>query len=77
MLVSGYILLDGHSYQYLEWWSLLKVFSLMFTAIRGLVLFTDFTSQLDLANHLQAEYSMLIVLGVSRAQLRKVKSKSI
>ncbi|KAJ0923181.1 hypothetical protein HanPSC8_Chr05g0212751 [Helianthus annuus] len=37
----------------------------------GLGLFTDLTSQMDLANHLGADYSMLIVHGVSRAQLRK------
>ncbi|MFS7938568.1 hypothetical protein Hanom_Chr05g00441261 [Helianthus anomalus] len=43
----------------------------------GLVLFTDLTSQTGLANHLGADYSMLIVHGVSRAQLRKLKSKTI
>ncbi|MFS7938366.1 hypothetical protein Hanom_Chr05g00438831 [Helianthus anomalus] len=43
----------------------------------SLVLFTDLTSQTGLANHLGANYSMLIVHGVSRGQLRKVKSKTI
>ncbi|KAF5806353.1 hypothetical protein HanXRQr2_Chr05g0220381 [Helianthus annuus] len=42
-----------------------------------LVLFTDLPSKPGLANHLGADYSMLIVHGVSRAQLRKVKSKTI
>ncbi|MFS7938557.1 hypothetical protein Hanom_Chr05g00441121 [Helianthus anomalus] len=37
----------------------------------GLVLFTDLTSQMDMANHSGADYSMLIVHGVSRSQLRK------
>ncbi|KAJ0923096.1 hypothetical protein HanPSC8_Chr05g0211681 [Helianthus annuus] len=36
-----------------------------------LVLFTDLTSQTGLANHLGADYSMLIVHSVSREQLRK------
>ncbi|KAJ0919074.1 hypothetical protein HanRHA438_Chr05g0225401 [Helianthus annuus] len=40
----------------------------------GLLLFTDLTSQTGLANHLGVDYSMLIVHGVSRAQLRKVLS---
>ncbi|KAF5806347.1 hypothetical protein HanXRQr2_Chr05g0220321 [Helianthus annuus] len=36
-----------------------------------LVLFTDIISQMDMANHSGADYSMLNVHGVSRPQLRK------
>ncbi|MFS7911639.1 hypothetical protein Hanom_Chr02g00120491 [Helianthus anomalus] len=42
------------------------------TLMCSLVLFTDLTSQTGLANHLGAEYSMLIVHGVPRAQLINV-----
>ncbi|KAF5806412.1 hypothetical protein HanXRQr2_Chr05g0221131 [Helianthus annuus] len=36
-----------------------------------LVLFTDLASQTGLANHFGPDYIMLIVHGVSRAQLRR------
>uniref|UniRef100_A0A251URH3 Uncharacterized protein n=1 Tax=Helianthus annuus TaxID=4232 RepID=A0A251URH3_HELAN len=40
-----------------------------------LVLFTDIISQMDMANHSGADYSMLNVHGVSRPQLRKRTEK--